>query len=379
MLPLCCHLIPRELEVAARQRRAQGEGTCVERSPNVWQVQLRVGTGSDGKSQRITRTVHGSKAQAQKVLRSLSKADAVPVRGDATVEELLRSFLDSKGPTLGAATATDYAVIIDRWLVPNVGKVKAARLGVADVDKLMVKLSAKLSPSRVRRAHSILSASYKLGMRWGVVPANPVALSSPPPIPRNEPKAPARDLVEQVLTACDEADGYLFGLYIRMAVGMGLRRGELAGLQWSDVDYSTGRLTVQRALTYAPSTGVQVKSTKTNRVRRVTIPPSLLHRLSETYTGILRPGDVWMFSDTADPPRPDRFTQAYERVCKRLGISTHLHALRHYHLTSLVAGGVDIRTVAERAGHSNPAVTLRVYSSWVPAADEAAAALFDGL
>ncbi len=94
--------------------------------------------------------------------------------------------------------------------------------------------------------------------------------------------------------------------------------------------------------------------------------------------GLTLPDDAYIFSLSVDgsmPLIPDSVTQRYKRMADRLGIATHLHALRHYSATELINAGVDPRTVAGRLGHGGGgATTLRVYAAWVSEADQRAAA-----
>lgn len=93
--------------------------------------------------------------------------------------------------------------------------------------------------------------------------------------------------------------------------------------------------------------------------------------------GIELPPNAYLFSTAPDgstPPRPDSVSQRYTRMCERLGLDAHLHQLRHYSATELIAAGVDIRTVAGRLGHGGGgSTTLRVYGAWVAEADQRAA------
>jgi integrase len=91
---------------------------------------------------------------------------------------------------------------------------------------------------------------------------------------------------------------------------------------------------------------------------------------------------AFVFSYTADnsgPANPDGITHRFARLCKRLGIDSHLHALRHYSATELISAGVDVRTVAGRLGHGGGGTTtLRVYAAFVPESDKRAAKLLAG-
>jgi integrase len=98
--------------------------------------------------------------------------------------------------------------------------------------------------------------------------------------------------------------------------------------------------------------------------------------------GFELPPDAFVFSPEPDGSRfpvPDTMTQRYDRLAKRLGIASHLHTLRHYSATELIAAGTDIRTVAGRLGHGGGgATTLRVYAAWLSEADQRAAMALSG-
>jgi integrase len=167
----------------------------------------------------------------------------------------------------------------------------------------------------------------------------------------------------------------------------GMRRGELCALRWSDVDLDHGELDVSRSVVVAVG-GLAEKTTKTDRFRRVALDEVgvlLLRQHQANVTtwareaGTVVPNDAYVFSPYVDghsPFRPDNVTSFFIRVRDSLGLKdVRLHDLRHFTATQLIGAGVDVRTVAGRLGHSDPSLTLRVYSHLIEERDRAAASI----
>jgi integrase len=164
-----------------------------------------------------------------------------------------------------------------------------------------------------------------------------------------------------------------------------MRRVELCGLKWGDVDLGAARLVVSRSVA-AVADGTTEKSTKTHATRRIALDAAtvaLLQRYRDQAaawteaTGATLSPDSFVFSRTAGarrPLHPDNVTAAFRRVCRREGISGfRLHDLRHAHATQLLAAGVPVRTVSGRLGHANAMTTLNVYAHVLEESDERAA------
>ena len=165
----------------------------------------------------------------------------------------------------------------------------------------------------------------------------------------------------------------------------GLRRGELCALRWTDVEWKSAELTVARSIVVVPG-GLAEKSTKTDRDRLIALDQVAVlllrrhranaERWSEEAEGHLT-CDAFIFSpyvDGSQPFRPDNVTNFFVRVRNSAGLpGIRLHDLRHFTATQLIGAGVDVRTVAGRLGHSDPSVTLRVYSHALEERDRAAA------
>ena len=160
----------------------------------------------------------------------------------------------------------------------------------------------------------------------------------------------------------------------------GLRRSELLGLQWRDVDLSTGALSVQRALIKLPSGEMELTVPKNGRGRVVALPEEsveslLVHRQrprEQSGNGNF----VFCHSD-GSPMNPDVVTKWFRRIADRAGFAqVRLHDLRHTHASLMLAKGIHLKIVSERLGHSNIGITGDLYSHVLPSVQEDAVSRF---
>ena len=177
---------------------------------------------------------------------------------------------------------------------------------------------------------------------------------------------------------------------IAFAAISGMRRGEICALRWSD--FADGRVHVRRSLTFTPETGVIEGPTKTRQTRRIAldrIGMAVVEKQMEALKaaterlGILPVSDPFLFFSEPDggtPTHPDSISKIFRKLADAHGWrDLHFHSLRHFTATQLIAAGVDIRTVSGRLGHSDPSVTLRVYSHMLDANDQEAATIMGRL
>jgi integrase len=242
-----------------------------------------------------------------------------------------------------------------------------------------------LAASSVRQIHAVVSGALSAAVRWGWLPFNPAETARIPAKPRPQPRPPspaeAARIVEEAWRQNDE-----WGLYIWLAMVTGARRGELLALRWRHVDLDSGVLTIQRNYVRAAGEGYD-KDTKSHQMRRIGLDQATVDLLrvrrdaceSRLALAAAKLGpDHLVFSASPDlrkPRDPSSMTRRYKRLADKLGIDSHLHALRHYSATELLTAGVDLRTVAGRLGHGDGTTTLRHYAAWVAAADQEAASV----
>ena len=172
---------------------------------------------------------------------------------------------------------------------------------------------------------------------------------------------------------------------IMLILYTGLRRAELCGLDWDDIDFDNGVLHVKRNIIYTPETGIIEDTTKTAQSNRVLNIPGEMVQLLKIYKSCqaeqrLLLGEAWENSgkvfptDTGGIMNPDSLSRWYHKFVERHKLpESHLHTLRHTSATLLIAGGVDIATVSKRLGHANKTTTLNIYTHAIQSADAIAA------
>ena len=306
----------------------------------------------------------------------------------ATVNQLLDRWLEEcERMDLSPTTMRTYRSQIERTIRPRLGKVPLTQLTPKHLDDLYGAMKAAgKSAKTIRNHHAILSAALHQGVRWGWIRTNVAELAKPPRVVQRRVNAPSVEMVRTVIEKAEERDPRLAPL-LMLAALTGMRRGELCALRWTDVDLEAGQLDVSRSVVVVPG-GLAEKTTKTDRGRRVALDEVGVAMLTE-YRALVDQWaadadgeiaeDAFVFSphvDASTPFRPDNVTGFFIRVRDDLGLDgIRLHDLRHFTATQLIGAGVDVRTVAERLGHSDASLTLRVYSHVLEERERAAAAV----
>jgi integrase len=365
------------------------QGTKRKRGNGVWELRVYVGRDPvTGNPRQISRTFHGGSRSADEALRDLvdKHGEGRPDGLGATFGQLLDRWLEeSVRMDLSPTTMRTYRAQVEQTVRPRLGKVVLTRLTPKHLDDLYGQMKdAGLSPKTIRNHHAIISSALHQGVRWEWVRENVAEKAKPPRVSQRRIKAPSVDAVRSVIEAAEVRDARLAPL-LMLAALTGMRRGELCALRWTDVDLERGELDVSRSVVVVPG-GLAVKTTKTDKFRIVALDAvgvALLagHRVKveewARQAEVTVIADAYVFSHSVDcskPFRPDNVTGFFTRVRDSLGLhEVRLHDLRHFTATQLIGAGVDVRTVAGRLGHSDPSITLRVYSHALEERDRAAA------
>ncbi|MGC8536965.1 MAG: site-specific integrase [Rhizomicrobium sp.] len=332
------------------------------------------------------RTVRGTKKQAEA---ELSKAVAEMHAGgfidgtNMTVKEYLGRWLkDHAAVTVSAKTLERYTELADRHLSPRLGahalqKLTPMHIQNAYSDMLesgRIKGGGGLSARTVHHVHRLLFQALRQAVRWQLLSRNPAEAVTPPKPPPTEIAILDEDQVGVLLKAARSTRMYT---PILLAITTGLRRGEVFGLRWTDIDLENGRLSVAQALEQTKA-GIAFKAPKTKRSRRTVTLPSVTiealraHRAKQAAERLalgLGKDDLGLVftSPLGAPVSVRAVSKEFARIVKRAKLPPlTFHGLRHSHLTALLKAGVHPKIASERAGHASVAITMDVYSHVLP-------------
>ena len=291
----------------------------------------------------------------------------------------------------GICTATIRSIIIGNAAAEETAQKIADALHI-DFDKLFQPSGEPqpLSGQTILHYHRLISVILQTAVEWQYIPANAAERVKPPKAEANEAVYLDDKQAIHLLELMEDQP-----IYYRTAVTVllftGMRRGELMGLVWSDVDFDNNTITIQRSLQYLPDMGVFTSDTKTKSSRRVIkAPATAIQSLKEyrtwqkkTFLSIGQPweesGQVFV-TQNGTPMHPDTLTSWFGSFIKTTDLpQIHIHSLRHTNATLQIANGVAVTTVAGTLGHSTANTTTKVYAHAIQSAAAASAEMMDNL
>jgi integrase len=255
------------------------------------------------------------------------------------------------------------------------GWVKAqAKPKIKEGEEAPIQEKRGLSSQTALHVHRVLSQALGHAVRLGVLFKNPARQVKPPRPPSREIKILDKSEIATVINGAKEA-----GLYVPVlvAVTTGMRRGELLGLRWSDIDLKAASLTVNQSLERIKGK-FEFKSPKTKTSRQtISLPAITVEALREHYRaqleerfklGLGRDPRALMFSrPDGQPMDADTLSKSFRRLVATAKVTPiTFHGLRHTHISHLLMEGVHVKVVSERAGHASVNITLAVYSAYIP-------------
>lgn len=280
-------------------------------------------------------------------------------------------FLAKKRPKLTENAMASYTMYLDKHIFPALGSYLLVDISPAMVDKLIDDFQRTHAHSSTIKLWNILNGVFKLAAKDDSIKINPMSkLDRPTPrhdeAPQEETdKAYTLDELGYILS-CVDNEPLKWRVYVHLMADTGLRRGECCGVQWSDINFKENLITIRHNLQYTPKDGVFDKRPKNKKVRVVDIGDDvagLLRELRNQQAG--QAISKWVFTQDGniDPMHPQTPTRYFKKLAQRYGIKDfHPHKLRHTSVSVALQAGADLASVSERAGHSNTAVTARIYA-----------------
>lgn len=335
---------------------------------------------------RDQRTKSGftTRAEAQRALTALlaSVDTGTDVRTRQSVGEYLEEWLARKTAAgLKASTVRSYRLHLDQHLLPTLGKIKLADLRPQHIDRAYLAITKKsaargrtLSPSTLNRIHATLRSALNSAVKRRELVHNPAAHVELPRPTKPQMRTWSATELRAFLTAIEGER--LYPLYL-LAGLVGLRRGELAGLRWQDLDLDSGTLNVVQQLVQVGHAVVEQSPKTASGTRVVHLDPVLVKamrtwraRQSEerlAWGPAYQEGERLFTREDGSDLHPEAITKTFLRLVRRSGLrQIRLHDLRHTSATLAVSAGEDARLVMRRLGHSSIAVTVNMYTHDAP-------------
>jgi integrase len=324
-------------------------------------------------------------AERERVLVKLAEATVASARGLPVVDErqTLAAYLKD---WIAAAdgdrerrynTLCGYRHNIEQHIIPHIGRVPLGRLQPIDVQRLLRQLRARgLSEKTVTYVRATLRVALADALELELVTRNVAAVAR-----RRGRKRGQQERRQQKVRPLSEADAMRFleacrgerlEVLFSLAVGVGMRRGELLGLRWSDVDFERRQLHVRHQLQRETGSGLQLVAVKTDGSARTLDLPDVLvddlhaHQERQTFErrraqGLWTDNGFVFATETGSGIETTTLFRIYKRCRESAGVSARFHDLRHTAASLMLAHGVDLWQVSKILGHASYQFTLDTY------------------
>ena len=363
-------------------------GNITRRGKSSWRLKYDVGSDSDRQIAYVTVRGTGKQAEAElaKRLNELAEGRYVAPTVE-TVESYARHWLANIAPAeRSPLTLERYTSIIRAHIIPRLGPIPLQALDGKAIDGFYAHCrkqgrrdGAGLASGTLQNVHRLLSQVLRSAVKAKKLARSPIDDVETQPKPKRK-KIEVLDESE-IATLLAHLKGHWLYMPTVLAAYTGMRRGEVLGLRWRDIDFDKGILQIAQAIELIGGK-ICVTAPKTERSSRtINLPASLLpeliqHRKEQAALRLklgLGKSDLVFTSPEGRAIHPVVFCNTFTCKTRAAGLKTKFHALRHLHITYLLKNGVPVHVVSARAGHSRASITLDAYSHLLGDEDELAA------
>ena len=343
-----------------------------------------------GVRHRRYHTVHGSKREAQEMLKKLllnPDENLNAVQSSIRLRDWMRTWLDEYLPHIAQTTRDGYEEKIRNHISPVLGGTPINQLDTTQIQRFInSRIDRGMAPKSIRALYNNLNASLNKAVQLKILGHNPCTGVVLPKLKRYQSEVYDAEQIQHLLEVAKQDSISAYAICILGAL-LGLRRGEMTALRWEQVDFVNKKVTICENRVQS-SKGVIEKAPKSESgIRTITIGKKALDALryiKDYYDDACR-NNPWfhgagyvLFKEDGQPYRPDCITQLWGRFIQRTDLPyIRLHDLRHTNATLLIANDVSARVVQHRLGHADVSTTLQRYVHVQPAMDEAAADKID--
>jgi len=361
----------------AMGKRANGEGSIIQRKDGRWMATLTL----DGKRRYFYGNTQKEALEKRRASQREHAQGILATGPTQTLNVYLKHWLeDVHKPTVSLRTYLTYCGNLNNYILPTLGHIQLRKLTPQHVQSFYAKLLKEgLSASTIKGIHGILHGALDNAVRWNLVSRNVSGLVKKPRIVKHKIH-PLTE--EQVRTLLDAVKGDVLEGIITVTLVTGLRRGEVLGLKWEDIDLENKYLYVRRSVGRAYKYGIIESEPKTKSGLRVIKLPNIVvdvireHKVRQDAVKI-EIGDKWQDSGYVFCNGKGKFLDAsqlqvmYKRLLKRTMLpNIRFHDLRHSAATIMISMGVNPKVVQEILGHSTISMTMDTYAHVLPSMQE---------
>ena len=361
----------------ANKRRPQGDGTIRKRSDGRWEARIIIGHKNDGSPMYKSAFAKTQKSALKQLHQLLDLYRDVDLTEECrmTLGEWMDKWLDEYMLfTLRESSINGYRNLIEHQIKPFIGDNRLASLTTADMQKFYNKVKRQgranehhlhgkeLSNSMVRKVHMVLHQALNVAVRERLIVRNPTLGTTLPKKIHIEKQVLCDSQLERFMEAI-KVDKYWYDFFY-LEIMTGMRRGEICGIKWSDIDFNAGTLSIRRTVMNKRGGGVSIGDTKTTTSERtIILPPSVLTLLREKKADAICEWVFPHYTNPSDPLHPDSAYGKLKTLLKNAELPLiRFHDLRHTFATQAMQGGVDAKTLAGILGHTDASFTLDTYT-----------------
>ena len=316
------------------------------------------------------RKVKAGEVLSREELRQKAALEAAEAAKIQTLRQYTEKvFMPAKTLTATENTRASFQGNFDKWILPALGDIKLPEITSPQISALLLEMQSQgKANATVVKVYTILNGLFKMAYLSDMIDRNPMD-KVPRPKPRKDetkpqaPKAYTPEEVRAILKAL-EGEPIKWQALISLLIDTGARRGEALGLQWEDVNFQEKTVLIKRNLCYTPDKGIYLDVPKNGQSRVVDLGEDTLELLRQLHEGQVA-GAAFVFTrdNSVEPMHPTSPTHYFCQFAKRHGIPDfHPHKLRHTFASVAITAGADVASVSEALGHSDTAVTLRMYT-----------------
>lgn len=378
----------------ANKRRPQGDGTIRKRNDGRWEARIIIGHKNDGSPMYKSAFTKTQKSALKQLHQLIDLYRDVDLTEDSrmTLGEWLDKWLDEYMIfTVRESTLDSYRAMVKNQVKPFIGGKQIASLTTADMQKFYNKIKKEgrvrehpihgktLADSMVRGVHMMLHEALDTAVKERLLAKNPTNGTTVPKCNYPEKQILGDSQLDTFLEAIKGEEYWDAFFYVEVMTG--LRRGEICGLKWQDINFEENKLQVKRSVSVKKGGAVSIGETKTETgVRSILMPPSVADVLqNRKQTAITE----WVFPNFMHPEQPISPATAYRKlkiILKHAGLPLiRFHDLRHTFATHATHGGVDPKTLAGILGHTNASFTLDTYTHVTSDMQKAASNIVDNI